>query len=42
MIVVACALIDYLLSKYSFKGIRVSSYALKEGVLADIMEASQE
>ncbi|HEY5689883.1 MAG TPA: exopolyphosphatase [Cyclobacteriaceae bacterium] len=42
MIVVACALIDYLLSKFSFNHIRVSSYALKEGVLADIMEASQD
>lgn len=42
MIVVACALIDYLITKYTFKKIRVSSYALKEGVLADIMEASPE
>lgn len=42
MIVVACSLIDYLLSRYSFNEVRVSSYALKEGVLADIMEANQQ
>jgi len=39
MIVVACSLIDYLINRYSFDQIRVSSYALKEGVLSDIMEA---
>lgn len=42
MIVVACAMIDFLLKKYPFQKIRVSSYALKEGVLADIMEASNK
>ena len=41
MIVVACALIDYLLTKYTFKQVRVSSYALKEGVLADIIKANR-
>jgi exopolyphosphatase/guanosine-5'-triphosphate,3'-diphosphate pyrophosphatase len=42
MIVVACALIDFLLKKYTFQKIRVSSYALKEGVLADIMGANPD
>lgn len=42
MIVVACSLIDYLITRYSFDQIRVSSYALKEGVLSDIMEAHYE
>lgn len=41
MIVVACALIDYVLKTYHFEKIRVSSHALKEGVLADIIEANQ-
>jgi exopolyphosphatase/guanosine-5'-triphosphate,3'-diphosphate pyrophosphatase len=36
MIVVACCLIRFLLEKHSFKNIRVSSYSLKEGVLASI------
>jgi len=36
MIVVACALIDFLLSKYNFQQIKVSSYSLKEGVLASM------
>lgn len=34
MIVVACCLIKYLLQIHSFDAIRVSSYSLKEGVLA--------
>lgn len=38
MIVVACCLIRYLLEKHSFKDIRVSSYSLKEGVLAELLE----
>lgn len=42
MIVVACSMIDYLLSRYTFNAVRVSSYALKEGVLSDIMEANQQ
>jgi exopolyphosphatase / guanosine-5'-triphosphate,3'-diphosphate pyrophosphatase len=37
MIVVACALIDYLLRAHSFQAIRVSAYALKEGVLQEAM-----
>lgn len=36
MIVVACCLIRYLLSKHTFSAVRVSSYALKEGVLAHL------
>jgi len=36
MIVVACCLINFLLDKYSFKQIRVSTYALKEGILASL------
>ncbi len=38
MIVVACCLIKFLISNYSFQHIRVSSYSLKEGVLASLAE----
>ena len=38
MIVVACCLIKFLLEKYSFSRIRVSTYSLKEGVLAHLSE----
>lgn len=34
MIVVGCCLIHFVLNKHPFKAIRVSSYSLKEGVLA--------
>jgi exopolyphosphatase/guanosine-5'-triphosphate,3'-diphosphate pyrophosphatase len=34
MIVVSCCLIKYILSRHSFERVRVSSYSLKEGVLA--------
>lgn len=37
MIVVACCLIRYLLEQHTFNRIRVSTYALKEGVLASII-----
>lgn len=37
MIVVACALIQFLLHEYPFENIRVSSYSLKEGVLASLV-----
>lgn len=37
MIVVASCLVQFLLQKHSFKKIRVSSYSLKEGVLAMMM-----
>jgi len=36
MIVVACCLIKFLLSIHSFNTVRVSSYSLKEGVLASL------
>ncbi|MEJ7647156.1 MAG: exopolyphosphatase [Chryseolinea sp.] len=38
MIVVACCLIRYILSKHSFNRVRVSTYALKEGVLSRLIE----
>lgn len=38
MIVVACCLIDFLLSNFVFTKVRVSSYSLKEGVLASLVE----
>jgi len=38
MIVVACALVKFLLEKHSFNRIRVSTYSLKEGVLAYLSE----
>lgn len=37
MIVVASALIDFLLKRHVFSNIRVSTYALKEGVLSQVM-----
>lgn len=40
MIVVASSLIDYLLKRFSFDNIRVSSYALKEGVLSEVTQQS--
>ncbi|MFM8739194.1 MAG: exopolyphosphatase [Cytophagales bacterium] len=36
MIVVACALLDFLLKSHSFEKVRVSSYSLKEGVLQEL------
>jgi exopolyphosphatase/guanosine-5'-triphosphate,3'-diphosphate pyrophosphatase len=36
MIVVACCLIKFLLNHHHFERIRVSSYSLKEGVLASL------
>lgn len=36
MIVVACCMIRYLIERHAFRDIRVSSYALKEGVLATL------
>ncbi|MBL0743256.1 Ppx/GppA phosphatase family protein [Chryseolinea lacunae] len=41
MIVVACCLIRYLLAKHPFNRIRVSTYALKEGVLATLIHEVQ-
>jgi exopolyphosphatase/guanosine-5'-triphosphate,3'-diphosphate pyrophosphatase len=37
MIVVACCLIDFLLKQHEFTAIRVSTYSLKEGVLAGLV-----
>lgn len=37
MIVVACVLVNFILSIHEFKNIRVSSYSLKEGVLASLL-----
>jgi exopolyphosphatase/guanosine-5'-triphosphate,3'-diphosphate pyrophosphatase len=37
MIVVGCCLIQFLLSHYSFLQLRVSSYSLKEGVMASMV-----
>jgi len=37
MIVVACCLIRYILSRHAFNRIRVSTYALKEGVLSTLI-----
>jgi exopolyphosphatase / guanosine-5'-triphosphate,3'-diphosphate pyrophosphatase len=37
MIVVACCLIDFILKRYEFDKIRVSTYSLKEGVLTSLM-----
>ena len=39
MIVVACCLVRYILSHHLFNRIRVSSYSLKEGVLASCIES---
>jgi exopolyphosphatase / guanosine-5'-triphosphate,3'-diphosphate pyrophosphatase len=38
MIVVACCLVRYVLSKHNFQRIRVSTYSLKEGVLASLLK----
>jgi exopolyphosphatase/guanosine-5'-triphosphate,3'-diphosphate pyrophosphatase len=38
MIVVACCLVRYVLSKHSFSRIRVSTYSLKEGVLSALIK----
>lgn len=42
MIVVACVLIDYLLHAFDLKDMRVSAYALKEGVLMNTVESIQK
>ncbi len=42
MIVVASCLIQYLVDHYGFQKIRVSSFSLKEGVLAKIMNTPSE
>ncbi|HKZ38135.1 MAG TPA: hypothetical protein VJ184_10810, partial [Chryseolinea sp.] len=42
MIVVACCLVRYILSRHSFARIRVSTYSLKEGVLESLTQTSRE
>ncbi len=37
MIVVASCLIDYIIKRYDFEQVRVSNYALKEGVLSQLL-----
>ncbi|WP_420318073.1 exopolyphosphatase [Ekhidna sp.] len=41
MIVVACVLIDYLAEKLNLKNLRISAYALKEGILYDVLDKLQ-
>lgn len=41
MIVVACCLIRYILEHHAFNRIRVSTYSLKEGVLASLIDQSK-
>ena len=38
MIVVAVILVDFIINRLNIRNIRVSAYALKEGVLLDILE----
>ncbi|MEO9871068.1 Ppx/GppA phosphatase family protein [Ekhidna sp.] len=42
MIVVACILVDYLLHSFNLKSIRISAYALKEGVLMHTLDKLRE
>jgi exopolyphosphatase / guanosine-5'-triphosphate,3'-diphosphate pyrophosphatase len=42
MIVVACCLIRYLIEKWTFNRIRVSTYSLKEGVLSSLIRQSSK
>ena len=39
MIVVACVLIDFVLKAYGFTDLRASAYALKEGLLSEMLNA---
>jgi len=41
MIVVACSMINFVVGKYKMEKLRVSAYALKEGVLFNIIEELQ-
>lgn len=38
MIVVACVLVDYIVSKLNLQSIRISGYALKEGILFNVLD----
>lgn len=42
MIVVACVLVDYLIHTFNLQDMRVSAYALKEGVLMHTIESVQK
>ncbi|WP_425392526.1 exopolyphosphatase [Ekhidna sp.] len=42
MIVVACVLIDYIVEKLSLTNIRISAYALKEGILYNVLDQLQQ
>lgn len=42
MIVVACILVDYIIEKLDLKNIRVSAYALKEGILYNVLDSLQK
>lgn len=42
MIVVACVLVDYIIKKLNLNNIRISAYALKEGILHNVLDALQE
>jgi len=42
MIVVACILIDYIIKKLQLSHIRVSAYALKEGILFNVLKKFQK
>ncbi|MEQ9465871.1 MAG: exopolyphosphatase [Ekhidna sp.] len=41
MIVVACVLIDYLIGKLDLNHIRISAFALKEGILYNVLDSLQ-
>lgn len=41
MIVVASCLINFILNRYSFQDIRVSTYSLKEGVLSELINSEK-
>ncbi|MEO9482061.1 MAG: exopolyphosphatase [Ekhidna sp.] len=38
MIVVACILVEYIINKFQLKDVRVSAYALKEGILHHVLD----
>ncbi|SNT12821.1 exopolyphosphatase / guanosine-5'-triphosphate,3'-diphosphate pyrophosphatase [Ekhidna lutea] len=42
MIVVACVLIDHIVEKIALTNIRISAYALKEGILYNVLDQLQE
>ena len=42
MIVVACILVDYIIEKLDLKNVRVSAFALKEGILYNVLDSLQK